>query len=410
MMDCNMVKTAIILAFDDEGMEPIFGIPATRRLVTHLIRLGFGDIHLVGRVRSFAPILSDLVPQQSFHLTETEESLERVGKELEVLAGERIMVLRANHVADRHSLAHFLKCGDDKSVCRMEVATAHGMNDDGLYLIEKRNLMPLVRALWSHCDVDHSVLGNIRCIQSINGLPCVIKRGAFDKGPAEERLVKALSAQTRADDGFIARHFDRRISQFISKRLAHTNISPNQITLVGMTIGLIGAFLLSRPGYWPKLIGSLLFVFCVIVDGVDGEVARLKLKESNFGHYLDIVTDNIVHVAIFSGIAFGLYHDTGNMGYLRFLWVLMGGFALCAIAVYQCILRLDSDALNQSPRTLRIMALVSNRDFAYLLFALAIIGRLNWFLLGAAIGSYLFAVALWFISFYERRLHSSFTE
>jgi phosphatidylglycerophosphate synthase len=404
-MDHKMARTAIILAFDDEGMEPVFGIPATRRLVFLLARLGFGDIHLVGRVNSFIPILSDLVPPQSFHSAETEESLERVGQEPGAFPGERVMVLRANHVADRHSLAHFLRSSDDATICRLEVTSDDGM-DDGLYLVDQRNLMPLIRALWSHGDVDSSVLGNIKHFQSINGLPCVIKPGAIDTGLAEERLVNALSAQTKADDGLIARHFDRRISQFISKRLAHTNISPNQITLVGMIIGLIGALLLSRPGYWPKFIGSLLFVVCVIVDGVDGEVARLKLKESRFGHYLDIVTDNIVHVAVFAGIAFGLYHDTGNLGYLHFLWVLVGGFGLCVIAVYQCILRLDSETLNGSPKTLRIMALVTNRDFAYLVFGLAIIGRLNWFLLGAAIGSYLFAIALWIISSYERRLHS----
>jgi phosphatidylglycerophosphate synthase len=404
-MDHKMVRTAIIFAFDDEGMEPVFGIPATRRLVLLLIRLGFVDIHLVGRVSSFIPVLSDLVRRSSFHSIETEESLERVAQELGVPGAERLMVLSANHVADRSSLAHFLNCGDDTAVCRLKVTAADGM-DYGLYLVDQRNLMPLIRALWSHGGIDYSVLGNIKHIQSINGLPCAIKRGAIDTGLAEERLVRALSAQTKADDGFIARHFDRRISQFISKRLAHTSISPNQITLAGMTIGLIGALLLSRPGYWPKFIGSLLFVFCVIVDGVDGEVARLKLKESSFGHYLDIMTDNIVHVAVFAGIAFGLYHDTGNVGYLRSLWVLMGGFGLCTIAVYQCILRLDPDTLNRSPKTLRIMTLVTNRDFAYLIFALAIIGRLNWFLLGAAIGSYLFALALWLISSCEKRLHS----
>jgi phosphatidylserine synthase len=35
--------------------------------------------------------------------------------------------------------------------------------------------------------------------------------------------------------------------------------------------------LLSRAGYWPKLVGSLLFLLCIIVDGVDGEIARLNL-------------------------------------------------------------------------------------------------------------------------------------
>jgi len=98
-------------------------------------------------VSAFIPILSDLVPQQSLHSTETEESLERVGQELEALPGERVMVRRANHVADRHSLVHCLRSSDDATVCHLEVTAANGM-DDGLYLVDQRNLMSLIRDLW----------------------------------------------------------------------------------------------------------------------------------------------------------------------------------------------------------------------------------------------------------------------
>jgi phosphatidylglycerophosphate synthase len=193
----------------------------------------------------------------------------------------------------------------------------------------------------------------------------------------------------------------------MSRRLAHTNITPNQVTLAGMSIGLTAALLLSLPGYWAHLAGALLFVFCIIVDGVDGEIARLKLQASAFGHYLDIVTDNIVHAAIFVGVAFGLYHDTGNDAYIMALWFLLGGFILSMIAVYLCILRLSPDELERSPRLIRLMAFLSNRDFAYLIAALALFGKLNWFLIGASAGSYLFAVGLWAMSFHEKHRHSS---
>ncbi len=144
-------------------------------------------------------------------------------------------------------------------------------------------------------------------------------------------------------------------------------------------------------------------MLCVIVDGVDGEVARLKLKESVFGLYLDIITDNIVHGAVFVGIAFGLYHNTGNTWYIRLLWVMLGGLGLSILAVYQCILRLSEDQLKASPNAIRLMALLSNRDFAYLITILAIVDRLNWFLIGSALGSYVFAVVLWVISYRERQ-------
>lgn len=396
-----MIATAVILAPGVEGLTPLFGIPAIRRLVLILRRLGFCDIHVVGRVAPCIPVLEDLTPRRFFHPVERDEALEEVVRELSIPAEEKLLVLKANQVVDRRALGRFLEgCGGELP-CRMSAAGADEPSG-GIFVVERADLSPAVHSLWFRSALDPAVLERMRCLPGEGGLPCGVE-GAADAKCCEDRLVGVLSAHTKADDGWIASHFDRHISQFISRRIAHTGLSPNQITLMGMTVGLIGALMLSLPGYWPKLFGALLFVICVVVDGVDGEVARLALKESTFGHYLDIVTDNIVHAAIFVGVAFGLYHDAGDTIYLRFLWAMLGGFGVCLIAVYQCILRLDEETLQQSPGTLRVMALVTNRDFAYLVFALALIGRLDWFLFGAAVGSYLFAIGLWVISFREKK-------
>ena len=278
-----------------------------------------------------------------------------------------------------------------------------GKGTDGLYLGGPSDLVPVLKGLWSADLFPGGIQDNAHCIPGVAGLPHTVGREDDGITISEAKLTSALSEQTAANDGFLARHFDRRISRFFSKRLSHSRITPNQITLCGVAIGLMGAFLLSQPGYWSQLIGALLFLFCVIVDGVDGEVARLKLQETRFGHYLDIITDNLVHVAIFTAIALGLYHGTGNSHYLVALGFLIGGFGLCAVAVYHCILKRKPDTLRQSPKTLRMMALVTNRDFAYLVVALAVIHRLNWFLMAAAAGTYLFATALWVLSLYEQR-------
>jgi phosphatidylglycerophosphate synthase len=127
----------------------------------------------------------------------------------------------------------------------------------------------------------------------------------------------------------------------------------------------------------------------------------LKLQETAFGHYLDIITDNIVHGAIFIGLAIGLYHQTGHRVYLYLLWFLLGGFLLCAAAVYR-VSRAGPDKA-ESKTVDSLTGLMANRDFAYLLFALAIIGHLDWFLIGAAAGSYLFAGILLVFDLRRRR-------
>jgi phosphatidylglycerophosphate synthase len=271
-----------------------------------------------------------------------------------------------------------------------------------LYLATPPYLGSILSHLWSPSSNLH-LPDKALPVQGADGLPYVLDGGEEQARIAEDKLMKALALQTAGSDGFLARHLSRRVSRFISRRLVLTRVTPNQITLAGASMGMIGAFLLSWAGYWPKIIGSLLFLFCIIVDGVDGEIARLKLQATPFGHLLDVITDNIVHIAIFVGVALGLYRDSGDSGYLHILWILIGGFGLCGVAVYQCILRRGREALRQSAKTIKIMALMSNRDFAYIVVALALVQRLQWFLVGAAVGTYLFAATLWITTFYEKR-------
>ncbi len=395
------MKSAIIAAPDDRGLLPMYGIPVVVRLVLTLKKLGFEAIHVIGGAETLQSALSNLIPSHSFQPADRPDSAASAAERLEIPLDEPVLALRANHVVDLRSLGLFLKAGAGKAVAFM--SGKGNLPGDGAYIALPSHLAAVVRTLWTPAAEELQLPEAATHVPSIDGLPYSLDGTARSALTAERLLVGALSAYTRADDGFMARHFDRRLSQFMSRRLGHTNITPNQVTLVGMTIGLIAALLLSLPGYWAHLCGALLFVFCIIVDGVDGEIARLKLQESAFGHYLDVVTDNIVHAAIFAGVAFGLYHDTGNDAYILALWFLLGGFILSMIAVYQCILRLNPDELEKSPRLVRLMAFLSNRDFAYLIAALAIFGKLDWFLIGASAGSYLFAIGLWVMSFQEKK-------
>ncbi len=400
-----MIKSAIVLAPDDSGIQPLFGIPVARRLVLILQKLGIDSIHVIGRVETLQPVLCDLLPPESFEPAGQPDSAVSAAERLQIPADETVLMLRANHVVDSRSLGILLQAGAGRQAA---ITGGQGSGTgDGAYVVLPSRLGGLIGALWTSASGEIQLPEAVERIASIDGLPFSLDGSAQSALAAESRLVGALSAHTRADDGFMARHFDRRLSQMMSSRLAHTNIAPNHITLIGMAIGLTAAFLLSLPGYWAHLFGALLFVFCIIVDGVDGEIARLKLKASAFGHYLDIVTDNIVHAAIFVGVAFGLYHDTGNEAYILALWFLLGGFVVSMIAVYTCILRLSPEEMERSPRLIQLMAFLSNRDFAYLIAVLALFGKLNWFLIGASAGSYFFAAGLWVMSFHEKRRRSS---
>jgi phosphatidylglycerophosphate synthase len=222
-----------------------------------------------------------------------------------------------------------------------------------------------------------------------------------DTAEAESRLIRHLAAATQASDGLLARLVDRRVSRLLSPPLARRRVPPNAITLVGMSIGLSGAWLLSQVGYGLHLLGALLFLTAVVLDGVDGEVARLTIRESIFGHYLDIITDNLVHVAVFIGLAVGLYQETHNAWHLYALGALLLGFVFCVITVY-LVLEKGAGSEEWAPLAVRWVGTLNSRDFAYLIVFLALINRLVWFLWGAAVGTYIFAISLWLLPIHYR--------
>jgi phosphatidylglycerophosphate synthase len=232
----------------------------------------------------------------------------------------------------------------------------------------------------------------------VGGELCLPVTDADSAESAERALLATLGS---VNDGPIAR-LDRALSTRISRHLVRTPLRPNHITTIGTFVGLTGAWCLAQGGYGWGVLGTLLFWCAVIIDGCDGEVARLKFQESRAGYLYDITTDNIVHAAIFAGMGIGLYR-TNPEGHFLTLGALLVGGLICATAATLTLLVPDPPADQPPPRTargrlrrrlLRGFEALMNRDFAYILLPLALIGRLDWFLWGAAFGTYVYAGAL----------------
>ncbi|MBP7584531.1 MAG: CDP-alcohol phosphatidyltransferase family protein, partial [Spirochaetes bacterium] len=114
-------------------------------------------------------------------------------------------------------------------------------------------------------------------------------KSAADARRAEERLVAYIRDNT---PGFIARNINKAISLPISRVLSRTRIHPNWLTVFNMIVGFSSAFLIARNSYWFIVLGGLFFQLASVFDGVDGEVAKMTLKVSKLGGWLDTVSDN----------------------------------------------------------------------------------------------------------------------
>jgi len=202
---------------------------------------------------------------------------------------------------------------------------------------------------------------------------------------AERAILQSLR---QPNDGWFARTIDRSVSLAISRRLAPLPLTPNAVTLGTMVVGL-AAGLLACLGTYPGFVGAgALFLLASVLDGVDGEIARMKFQQSDGGQWLDTVCDDLANVVYLAGVTVGSWRAFASP------WLLQAGVAAVILDVatvslmyWQLLTRLNARSLhafeekiagpgfraNAFVRLLVRLAGSIKRDFyapAFLLFAL----------------------------------------
>ena len=213
-----------------------------------------------------------------------------------------------------------------------------------------------------------------------------------DLGTAESWLLRGL---IKDNEGFMSRHVERRISLAVTRRLVWTDLTPNGMTGVSLAVGLAGApFFLSGVPEW-QVAGALLFLLHSILDGCDGEIARLKFLESSGGAALDFWGDNAVHVAVFACMALGWSMASGSPWPLFLGVVAVASTLIAAFAEEPHKVAGPTRSASRSA-VARMADALSNRDFIYLIIALAAFGKSAWFLVLVAVGTPVFVLLrLW---------------
>ena len=141
---------------------------------------------------------------------------------------------------------------------------------------------------------------------------------------AKSLLFEKLKKNT---DGPVSRILNRPISIKISELLLKTKITPNEISLISFIIALFGALFFYFGDYFSLVIGGILVHLSSIIDGCDGEVARLKLVETKYGGWFDAVLDRYADAIIIFGMIHGhwILHNDIIIWTIGFM-ALMGSF------------------------------------------------------------------------------------
>lgn len=121
-------------------------------------------------------------------------------------------------------------------------------------------------------------------------------------------------------------YFYRPLAFLLVKAVYRTRVTPNQLTITSILLGIVAGFFYSvgKPSYIAA--GALLYLISNIFDCSDGQLARLKHNGSAIGRIIDGVADMIAFLAVYFGIAFGFANHQDNT-YFWWLMLLITGFS-----------------------------------------------------------------------------------
>lgn len=211
--------------------------------------------------------------------------------------------------------------------------------------------------------------------------------GALDRyhpelrGDADPYVLTATSAPERARAWRVlldhvqkraldlpGRYFDTPFENVLVRRLAPTDVTPNQVTLVTLALAAVVALLFH--GGWLR-VGVVLALVVGVLDGVDGKLARLKLAQSKLGeleHVGDFFYENAWYLSLASYFARGLQRAS-------WWWA---GWALVALdlvdsLLYLAVQRRTGRMLDElTPFDRRFRAIAGRRNVYVMMFVVGV--------------------------------------
>ncbi len=150
-----------------------------------------------------------------------------------------------------------------------------------------------------------------------------------DRASARVAMRALLRACRRSYDGVADRYVIRYASLPLTGVLSHTPVTPNQVTVANIAVGLAACWYASRGTTLGLALAGGLFLLQLVLDSIDGELARIRHRHSRVGMTLDNVGDDVVDNLFVAALGWGLGGP--------WVWIGAGaalGRGLVAIMVY----------------------------------------------------------------------------
>jgi len=114
------------------------------------------------------------------------------------------------------------------------------------------------------------------------------------------------------------KHVGMKISIYITKLCIYLGLNANHVTITMLFLTIFGSFLMFFGNLWLMLIGILLIHFTIILDCVNGEVARYRKECNIVGMHMEDIYHQLTAYLVFFSLAYGVFVQTGFKSVLIF--------------------------------------------------------------------------------------------
>lgn len=335
-----------------------------------------------------APSSKPLVPDLDIQVEQTTAEAAR-------LPDAPLLLLRGDCVHHHSSLRSLIDAGLQRDELVAQTSD-RGRVSSGAFLCAPGALPPdaLTGDLWS------ALAAHPQRRQDI--APHLWQR-VIDKPSARAAKNMLFEQVSKATSGTVARLLNVRISVPISKLIVDTGISPNWVTFfMVLCPGLFAAYLALQPDNYLRLAcAGVLWQLASILDGCDGEIARVKLAETKLGAWFDTLTDNLAYLCGYGALMAGMWQlYPGDYLHIYAGISAIASLVLTLALLYSYALKTGTGSLqyylgdlgNKVPncekdwtyRFLERTGFIIKRDFLSLVIAIALVANLlaavYWFL------------------------------
>ena len=338
---------------NSKPLIPLLGIPLIERVIRSAIQAGVDEFYAVSgyngeQVRTFLDGLASRCGITVTHLINDDfeqdngVSVLKARKHL----SEPFLLLMADHLFDPEILRELMQRPQDPGTITLAVdsntanelvdmndvtrvrhengklvAIGKGLADfngfdTGIFLCTPALFEALERSAADQGDT--SLSGGVRRLAGEGRVNVLGLDGRFwldvDDPNALDKGERVLLTQLRdkPNDGPVSRYLNRPISVRISRTLSRFPITPNQISLLSFSGSVLAAVLFAMGGYPALAAGGMLAQIASIIDGCDGEVARIKFLESDYGRWFDAVLDRYADALLLFGLTWHAFAGSAD--------------------------------------------------------------------------------------------------